>query len=322
MKVHIERKHSHTGSLVKNYNGYGAASNTFDPGLLIEYDRSKYYYNNTLRRLLPISGSRIQNTNYSTYYDDSNTLLNWVEAMERMSMLAEKTKRTYHYPSYNSPSNSTPPSGYYITGGPTLQQQHKMHPQMGCQTTANNGFSGIYKSIPYEGVHGFCVDACPKCLDIYSIPIYKERGIGLDELMKKMTASLMHKCRTERLSQILSLTPSEKKISYIKLQAEIQPCIIKEVSDWLGTNYACLRSMKLQSNPESGCVHFKMSNQEFGFILRAIKNEHTILQDDELIDFLLLSRFRCTAAYISIDSEPGASMRSDSSSYILYISRE
>lgn len=196
-----------------------------------------------------------------------------------------------------------------------------MHTLRSCQATANNGYSHIYKSIPYEEVQGFRVDACPKCLDTYSIPIYKEKGIGPEELIKKMRGGSVHECRTEKLYQILNLTPSQKRTSYIKLQNEIRPCIIKEVGDWLQNNKACLRSVKLQSNPESGCVHFRMSNEEFGFIPRAIKNEQTILQDDELIDFLLVCKFRSTAAYICIDLESGAISHLNSSSYILFINR-
>jgi hypothetical protein len=321
MEVHIQRKHNGSGSLVKNYNGDGAASTTSDPGLSLKDDCSKYYYNNTLRRFMPISGSCIQSTNYSTSYNASNQLVNWVEVMERMLTLAEKTKRTFHYPPYHSPFNCPPPTGDYITGGPTPQEQRYMHTLRSCQATANNGYSRIYKSIPYEEVQGFRVDACPKCLDTYSIPIYKEKGSGPEELIKKMRGGSVHECRTEKLYQILNLTPSQKKTSYIKLQNEIRPCIIKEVGDWLQNNKACLRSVKLQSNPESECVHFRMSNEEFGFIPRAIKNEQTILQDDELIDFLLVCKFRSTAAYICIDLESGAISHLNSSSYILFINR-
>ncbi|MGB0028210.1 MAG: hypothetical protein WBP64_15345 [Nitrososphaeraceae archaeon] len=64
-----------------------------------------------------------------------------------------------------------------------------------------------------------------------------------------------------------------------------------------------------------------MSNEEFGFIPRAIKNEQTILQDDELIDFLLVCKFRSTAAYICIALESGAISHLNSSSYILFINR-
>ena len=129
-----------------------AASTTSDPGLSLKDDCSKYYYNNTLRRFMPISGSCIQSTNYSTSYNASNQLLNWVEVMERMLTLAEKTKRTFHYPPYHSPFNCPPPTGDYITRGPTPQEQRYMHTLRSCQATANNGYSHIYKSIPYEEV--------------------------------------------------------------------------------------------------------------------------------------------------------------------------
>lgn len=249
-----------------------------------------------------------------------NSMLIW----EKMINLTERSNSFLHYSPYPSSDPSSfhyPPATQYegLFQSPSTMQNSCL--QGDNPATVNNYLHTTNKLTFCEDVLGFRMDVCPRCLDLYSISIYEESEVTLENL-KKIRSSI-HNCSAEKLSKVMNMSCSKKKTEYMKLEDKLRPCIVNKVRDWLGDKELCLKAFRLQGNPITGCVHFAKTNEgDFGFIGRVIDNGHTTMQDDELIDFLLLSRYRCTVAYISIDSRPGTGKHSNSSQYAIFITKK
>ena len=83
-----------------------------------------------------------------------------------------------------------------------------------------------------------------------------------------------------------------------------------------------LRAFKLQADLPAGCVRFvKPVSDPFDFINRVIENGCTTLEDSELQDFLLLSRYRSTAIYACIRPRYSNEKYPDSCCYGILITR-
>lgn len=197
----------------------------------------------------------------------------------------------------------------------SLHKSQDSHARDGRSILTNYRSNGI----DYEHVLGFHVDACPQCLDICSVPIYKENGMDIEEQIKKIRSTTIP-CRPESLVRAMTLSRSQRRTYYIKLQGEIKYHMINEVQDWLQSCTPFLKSLKLQSIHEYGCINFRESDQDFGFIARAIKNGQTALQKEELMD-LLICKYRHTAAYIGIVGNSHSACHSRPCPYALFISK-
>ena len=104
--------------------------------------------------------------------------------------------------------------------------------------TVNNCPHTTKKQTFCEDIIGFRMDVYPRCLDLYSISIYEQSEITLENLIKKIESSI-HKCSTEKLSKVMNMSRSQIKTEYMKLEA-IQHHIMKFIKHLKHAYYLCL----------------------------------------------------------------------------------
>ena len=313
MRVHIERRHGGVGNPVPNYLNVKTFSTAVDQNPFLRDNGSKFYYNNNLRRFLPFSGP-IQNLNYMFPPTEFNSFPHSFEAWKTVTDTMDEFMNLSSRLSFGRAQVDHPLVNDYAGLAQSLNKSQHGHARIGRSILNNYRSNGI----DYEQVLGFHVDACPECLDICSVPIYKENGMDIEEQIKKIRSTKIH-CRPESPVRVITLSPSQRHTYFIKLQGEIKFYMINEVHDWLQNCTPYLKSLKLQSTQEYGCINFRESDRDFGFIGRAIKNGQTALQKEELMDFLLICKFRYTAAYIGIVRNSDCAYHSKPCPYALFI---
>jgi len=159
-------------------------------------------------------------------------------------------------------------------------------------------------------------------LEIYAISICKENEVNYENTIKRIMGSL-HECRLEALSQVMNLSLPEKRKEHIRLQGNLRQFIVNKVHAWLHNKKPILTAFKLEANPVRECVHFVRPVEDpFGFIDRVIENGCTPLREGELLDFLMLCKYRSTATYICIDSRCGNPKYQYSCSYGVLVTKK
>lgn len=171
----------------------------------------------------------------------------------------------------------------------------------------------------YKDVTFIYADVCPVCLEIYSIPVYLDNGISNDEVAIKIDEVQKRKCRRDKLDEITNLTKNQKSVFYKELRTELPLCMLKEVQNWTN-NEPYLRSISVLNDPRLCCTHLTsaIQSKEDTFIMWAIRKGKTMMNVQELVTFLGLSRFRFTCTCISIDFDQHGILQ-PSGSYLLYI---
>ncbi len=315
MRVHIARRHAIGGVPINNRDVRQPALGS-QP---IKDDISKFYYNSLLRRFLPISnngGATYPNSHYS-YSDPLQSSVNILESITELFEMRNKFLNFY---------TSTPESAFRYSSGSQLGSAH-LFDTLGANYMQNIPAVITHKYeqtsdtlITEREIQGFRVDVCSNCLELYSISICENTGFTLEEILQQITTSIHH-CGNS-YSEISILSTHDKQTRYNKLVNMLKPIIMNKVRDWLQGEKACLRAFMLRANPPAGCVRFaKPVEYPFSFVNRAIEIGHTTLEESELNDFLLLSKYRSTGIYAAINSRPGSKKFPDSTTYGILITR-
>lgn len=227
MKVHIARHHPVGGVPIYNCDVRQLALGSQS----INDDISKFYYNNLLRRFLPISNNSGA-TYPSSHYSFSDPLQSSVNILESMTKLFEMRNKLLNF------YTSTPKSAFRYSSESQLGSAHLLD-TLGSDymqnipdvITHNNYEQTPDTPITEREIQGFRVDVCRNCLEIYSISICENTGFTLEEILKQIITSIHH-CGNS-YSEIRVLSTHDKQTRYNKLVDKLEPIILNKTRDWL-----------------------------------------------------------------------------------------
>lgn len=316
MKVHIARRHIGVGIPICDRN-------VSHPALVsqyVHYNPSKFYFNNLLRRFLPVS-TDVEVRSINPHYSFSDPFQSSLHLWDRMTKCIETSNNflAKSYASRQKFNSQFPPTNQLNSMQlfDSLRTNHSLNTPLTIvhkyEQTSNTLTIG-------EEIRGFHVDVCQNCLESYSISVCGGIELTQAELVRRITNSLHHCSNT--YSKVSNLSIHDKQIRHINLVYKLQQFILNKVQVWLQGEKPYLRAFKFQAVPAAGCVRFvKSVSDPFGFINRVIENGCTTMEDSELRDFLLLSRYRSTAIYASIRPRYSKEKYSDSCYYGILIAR-